>query len=276
MRTQSIVNSFKTALVVAPLLASCGSTAPSGVIVDPNNGLMLPDCTEGQLIGINPDKSLSCVSALSGMLSPPTCLPGTEALTSEKDPVTMTTSLKCVVKGSGVNDATTSTRISNATTATMNLASMVTTIQSGGGVRSKFVGLSTALTTGAISVKTPGLPQAKTLCEADFGAGSGAHMCTPFEIFESVIAGNILNGSAAVGPAWVYMAAWSNPFPDPARDEPSAGLSDNCGAYTYGTADHKWRGTTMTYKLNQSSVYVPEFNSNTPCFTANLPIACCK
>ncbi len=88
MRKQSIVNSFKTALVALPLLASCGGNVGTAqVLVDPN-GLMLPDCQDGQLIGVNPDKSLTCVSALSGMLAPPTC-GANQALTSMKNTVSI-------------------------------------------------------------------------------------------------------------------------------------------------------------------------------------------
>jgi hypothetical protein len=281
MRTQSIVNSFKAALVVAPLLASCGSTAPSSVIVDPNNALMLPDCQEGQLIGVNADKSLSCVSALAGMLSPPTCLPGTQALTSEKDPVTGTISLKCIVKGTGVNDTTTSTRITNATTNINNLQSMLTTIASGGGVRSKFIGITTAQTTGLMKTSqlTNGGPYAAAqLCEAQFGAGSGAHMCTPFEIYESVLVGNILDGSTDYGPAWAYLEGWNDPAGSKTGTAPSyydAGLAENCGAGSYGTGDRHWKGTLFSFKNNLSNVRVPQFVSNTNC-ASSYPIACCK
>ena len=276
MRMQSIVNSFKTALVALPLLASCGgSVGTAQVLVDPN-GLMLPDCQDGQLIGVNPDKSLTCVSALSGMLAPPTCLPGTQALTSMKDAATGKIVLSCVTKGSGANDVTTSTRITKAQTDVNNLQTMVNQITSGGGTRSRYVGASTATSDGDVKTGTlEGIRAAAQLCTTDFGAG--AHVCTPFEIYESVIVGDVLDGNTNVGPLMVYMEAWVPPFAA-GGTEPTAGLSENCGGHTYRTGDRKWHNTFFTFAAppgGGSTTRVPRFDAGQSCASI-VKLACCK
>src|SRR4051812_14124631 len=102
MPKASFVSLFKTALVAIPLIASCDGNVNISpmVVVDPS-GLMLPDCQDGQLIGVNSDKTLTCVTALSGMLKPPNCKLGTQVLTSLKDSVTGIVTLSCIDKGSG-------------------------------------------------------------------------------------------------------------------------------------------------------------------------------
>lgn len=274
MRKQSIVNSFKTALVALPLLASCGGNVGTAqVLVDPN-GLMLPDCQDGQLIGVNPDKSLTCVSALSGMLAPPTC-GANQALTSMKNTGTGKNELSCVNKGSGLNDVTTQTRITKAMTDVTNLQTMVTQITSGGGTRSRYVGPSTATSNG--DIKAPGslegIRAGQSLCQTDYGTNS--HVCTPFEIYESVVVGDVLNGTADVGPLMVYMEAWVPPFAA-GGSEPSAGLSENCGGHTYLTGDRRWHNTFFTFNApTGSTVRVPKFDAGVSCNTA-VRLACCK
>ncbi len=273
MRKQSIVNSFKTTLVALPLLASCGGNVGTAqVLVDPN-GLMLPDCQDGQLIGVNPDKSLSCVSALSGMLSPPVCTAG-QALTSEKNPATGQNELKCVNKGSGLNDVTTQTRITKAQTDVTNLQTMVTQITSGGGTRSRYVGPSTATSNGDILApgSLEGIRAGNALCSTPY---PGSHVCTPFEIYESVVVGDVLDGTANVGPLMVYMEAWVPPFAA-GGSEPNAGVSENCGGFTYKTADRKWHNTHFTFAVpTGGTVRVPRFDASAACSTA-VPLACCK
>lgn len=274
MRKQSIVNSFKTALVALPLLASCGGNVGTAqVLVDPN-GLMLPDCQDGQLIGVNPDKSLTCVSALSGMLAPPTCTAG-QVLTSMKNSVSGQNELSCVNTGSGINDVATQTRITKATTDITNLQTMVTQITTGGGIRSRYVGASTVTSYGNLAGpnSSRGPRAGNLICAAQYGVN--AHICTPFEIYESVVVGDVLTGTADVGPLMVYMAAWVPPFGG-AGSEPNAGLSDNCGGFTYETAHAEWRNTFFSFAVPAGgTVRVPRFSANIPCGNV-ASLACCK
>lgn len=274
MRKQSIVNSFKTGLLALPLLASCGGNVGTAqVLVDPN-GLILPDCSDGQLIGIKPDNSRECISIRSGKLVPPnpTCK-DTEALGTMKDG-SGNNQLVCVPKGSGANDVATQTRITNAQTNITNLQTMVTQVQSGGGTRSRYVGQSSVRATGDVKTGTlEGIRAANKLCENDYGAGS--HTCTPFEIYESVIVGDKLDGTADVGPLMVYMAAWVPPFAA-GGTEPTAGLSENCGGHTYGTGDRRWHNTAFTFAVpTGGTIRVPRFDASVSC--ANMYfLACCK
>jgi len=235
---------------------------------------MLPDCQDGQLIGVNPDKSLTCVSALSGMLAPPTC-GANQALTSMKNTATGQNELSCVNKGSGLNDVTTQTRITKATTDVTNLQTMVTQITSGGGTRSRYVGASTAVTNGDILApgSLEGIRAGQSLCATDFGANS--HVCTPFEIYESIVVGDVLDGNTNVGPLMVFMEAWVPPFAA-GGSEPNAGVSENCGGFTYKTADRKWHNTFFTFSApTGSAVRVPKFDASVGCSTA-VKLACCK
>jgi hypothetical protein len=261
-------------------LASCGGGGVTGVTVGPG-GLMLPDCKDGQLIGVDASKNLSCVSALSGMLSPPACLPGTQALTSTKDPVTGVVSLSCINKGTGTNDMTTETRITNATNSVNNLVTKLTMIQSGGGIRSKYVGHSTNATVGLIqSGNSSGIHAANLICANDLALPT-AHMCTPFEIYESVVTaqpGDKLDGSADVGPYWVYLEGWNDP--STSVNDALAGLNENCGSYTYKTHDHAWDGMTFLFQAwtGGPGVRVPRFNTGAPAqyCSASFQIACCN
>lgn len=276
MRKQSIVNSFKTGLLALPLLASCGGNVGTAqVLVDPN-GLILPDCQDGQLIGINADNTRACISVRSGKLVPPnpTCK-DTEALGTMKDG-NGNNQLVCVPKGSGANDTVTMTRITKAQTDITNLQMMVTQVQSGGGTRSRYVGptFSTAKVNGEVFYNTlAGIRATNQLCEKDYGAGS--HVCTPFEIYESVIVGDKLDGTADVGPLMVFMEAWVPPFAA-GGTEPTAGVSENCGGFTYKTGDRKWHNTAFTFAVpTGGTVRVPRFDASVPCGSTYF-LACCK
>lgn len=282
MRKLGFVNSFKTALVVVPLLASCGGTVNSSpvVVVDPN-GLLLPDCQEGQLIGVNPDKTLTCVSALTGMLAPPNCTPGTQALTNLKDSVTGQSVLNCINKGTGTSDVTTTTRINNASTNVAKLQMDVTMLTTGGGNRGKYIGGTTVTPNGkVISGNLQGLRATTALCDAQY---TGSHMCTPFEIYESIVSGITGTGANRVGidqtsvitDQMVYMEAWMPPT-DSSGSEPFAGISESCGGETYLTGDRKWTNTLFSFTApTGSTVKVAKFNARVTCGTA-AKIACCK
>lgn len=281
MRKPSFVNSLKMALMVVPLLTGCGNssnTSPPVVVVDPN-GLLLPDCTEGQLVGINADQTLGCVT-VSSMLNPPKCAAGTQALTSTKDSVTMKAVLSCVDKGAGATDVTTSTRISNASSSIMTLQTTIGTLTTGGGTRSKYIGSTTVTPNGNISTmlngKTVGGARAASaLCEAAFVAG--AHMCTPMEIFESLAIGDKLNQNtvAITTGQMVYLQGWTR---GAGSTEPNAGLNENCGGQTYDTADRGWHNTVFTFAPASATITtkVAKFDQASPVCQTKSQIACCK
>jgi hypothetical protein len=247
---------------------------------------MLPDCLEGQLIGVNPDKTLTCVSAVSGMITPPTCLPGTQALTSTLDVVSGKNVLSCVNKGTGSNDVTITTRIMNAQTGVTDLQTRLNAVATGGGNRAKYVGASPTPTYGELFPLVNGVPDTKSsvagpaggsgLCSVSF---PGSHMCNPYELYESVVTavpGDPLDGTKDVGPLMVYMQAWVLGF-GLNSVEFFAGLSENCGAGTYPTGDAAWKNTEFNFKVPATggTVRVPQFNASVGC-AATRALACCK
>lgn len=275
MSTNVLVNSLKTALFLAPLLIGCGGGVNSGGVVVPTGGFTVPDCAEGQLIGVNADRTLYCVSALSGRLTPPSCAAGTQALTSEKGV------LSCVNKGMGANDVTTITRIDTDVKAVNDLRTKVDLLKSGGGSLGKYVGLTDTMVNGAMDSgngqNPKGLTSATTMCTAKFGAG--AHMCSVLEIYESAATGVFTQQAdvAAATGAWVYMEGWNGePVNGGVGSDPGAGLTDNCASYTYPTGDKRWTGTAFRWATQTfSGIKMAKLNVAVGCAT-KLPIVCCK
>ena len=149
---------------------------------------------------------------------------------------------------------------------------------SGGGTRSKFLGPSKNVVDGQIyaqGMAQQGGRAVATICNADFNT-TGAHMCTPFEIYESLVIGDILNqASPDVGPLQVYMQSWTRPF-DPGTSEPMAGLNENCGGQTYKTNDRRWHNTHFTFSApSGSTTKVAKFDQSPFC-NVMAKIACCK
>jgi hypothetical protein len=80
------------------------------------------------------------------------------------------------------------------------------------------------------------------------------------------------------------MASWQNSAS--AVKEPTAGLADNCGSYTYKTNDKKWDGTAVRWQTTDSGQYGLKFyTGNGPDDTSVsqgaqcnyiYPIACCR
>jgi hypothetical protein len=99
-------------------------------------------------------------------------------------------------------------------------------------------------------------------------------MCTVQEIYNSAVAGVFAVGTA-VPQGWLYHPSGLEPAGMPtAGNNPGQGQADNCGGYTYPTADRLWRGTAFEWKANATGNWSP-FYDVTACFTA-LPIACCQ
>ena len=83
MRKQVLINTLRAAVVAVPVLAGCGGTGGGGGVVLPPGGLTFPDCTDGQLIAVGADRTLSCTSAPVGKLTPTACQAGTQAMTAK-------------------------------------------------------------------------------------------------------------------------------------------------------------------------------------------------
>jgi len=275
MSKNIFANSLKMALLALPLLAGC-KTSPGSIVIPPG-GLTLPDCNEGQLIAVGPDKTLGCTQALTANISPPSCPTGTHALNAVDG------NLLCMPKGTGSTNTDLQAAIDKVTSQTTTLKMQITNFGGGGGA-AKYCG-QTAGTKGAISTgNLTGVAAAAKLCQAVTGCSStSSHMCTVYEMFESVSNGTI-NSNMSISKSWVYMASWQNSAT--AVKEKTAGLADNCGSYTYPTADKAWDGTAVRWEPTDTGKYGLKFyTGNGPNDTSatqgaqcnyTFPIACCN
>ncbi len=145
--------------------------------------------------------------------------------------------------------------------------------------KSLFVGVTTATTNGRITSAgaLTGLPAAAAICSAQFGAG--AHMCVSEELANSVVDGTLLNAATTVPKAWMYFTAWQNSALS-GQVDPLEGLADNCGGFTYQTADRRWSGTAMRWDASSANptdrmLHFVTGPGNIQC-NNTLPIACCQ
>jgi len=270
-----VLHGLKTVLFVAPLLAGCGSG--SGTVMVAPGGLTLPDCPDGSLLGLDSNNALTCISAPTGTLNANPCTPNTQAINSD-DGMT----IKCVDKGTGTTDTSTTARIQQDQTNVNNLLNQVTTVSSGGS-KSYYQG-STANTTlynGTFAANgATGIRNAAAICNSQF---PGSHMCTVFEMYDSVIAAGQIaadkfNPAANLAQAWVYQESWALPLTTTTKNEPAAGLADNCASGQYGTADQGWKGTVVSWEaLQYNNQMALKFTSGAAvACSLSFPIACCK
>ena len=140
--------------------------------------------------------------------------------------------------------------------------------------QTRFVGVTAKKSTGrmARAGTETGLLSANALCADEFPA---AHMCSGYEIYDSVTAGVISNGWPLVR-SWVFHPSWKAPLPG--AQNADEGLADNCASYTYELDDRGWSGIAAEFSRSASSSYFAlKFAGGTqaPC-SALLPIACCR
>lgn len=274
-----------SALLLAPLLGACGGQDLPPIDVPP--GITLPSCLDGQLLGTNASGQLECRSAPTTMLKAPSC-GDTQVLTADGVAAT------CVEKGGGDSGVNTQARITTVTQKVNDLSTRVNNFKPGG-AKSLFVGTTDTPTVGKITFTgvDNGIPAATAQCNAKF---AGSHMCSTYEMFDSVVDGKMLKAGSATAKAWVYMAGWSFPMGTPTANSnatsaggPQEGTSDNCGSYTYPTADRKWTGTAVEYAKLQTgdwglkfhagpssgTVGTADYIDGAPC-NKKYVIACCK
>jgi hypothetical protein len=277
MRKHTLVNSLKCALLGAPFLVACGGGLNTSPVVLPAGGLVFPDCADGELISVGADKTLGCAPAPTGKLTPQNCLTG-QVLTSENG------TFKCVAVGNGTTDATIVARIMNAQSQLNQINNTVNNLKAGGGGRAKYLGI-TGNTKGRItSGNKVGVSAAAELCAGAFNGSPTAHMCTVYEAYEAVATGQIKD-TDTIGKAWVYMVGWNNPggsAPTPSNQEGDAGMSDNCGSYTYPTGDVRWTGTAFAWQIipyhgaaNTRGLKFFGGSAQAAC-NQSYPIACCE
>jgi hypothetical protein len=267
------------------LLAACGGGTTTGAVI-PAGGLNFPNCSDGQLLGIDATgRGYTCVSVATTSAAAPVCT-ASQALTVEGG------MLKCVEKGTG----STTTELSNQITALEkqynDLNTKVNDLKTPSGIGSQFVGVTDLKFAGKIvgpKTGVVGVGGAAEACISKFGLG--AHMCTPYEMYQSVAAANpAFTSTSTVGKAWVYMIGWNKPtaaqvtgIQATAAADDNAGLGDNCGSYTQGDGTKGWVGTVGSWDVStytgapQAMPHMLRFSisAQTTC-DKTFPIACCQ
>jgi len=248
------------------------------------NGLVvnsLPTCGDTEYLTYT-SNGLACTTITAGSLSVPDCQKDGQLLT-----FTMSGEIgvfSCTPKGSESLSTNSITTINNNYQDLVNLETTIRNLETGGRTpAAKYCG-QTAGTKGAISTgNLTGLAAAAKLCEAATGCGTGARMCSVYDMYNSVANGTI-NSNVSISKSWVYMASWQNTAT--AVKEKTAGLADNCGSFTYPTADKGWDGTAVRWEPTDTGKYGLKFyTGNGPNDTSatqgaqcnyTFPIACCR
>jgi hypothetical protein len=276
---KEILNSALGICAIAPLLAGCGAPTAGGTVEVP---MSCP--TAGQVLTTDSTGQFQCVSLPAGVVTIPKCDPNFQALTTDG----MT--LSCTSRN---NETTQSQQaimnLEDVESKIINYGTTVTMLGMGGmGAKALFQGVTTGMYNGSMSANgMTGLASATALCGAQFG--TGAHMCTVYEMYDSVayagqISADKFNPTQAMAQAWVYMMSWKNPgttatpTTTPVAAEANAGLADNCGSYTDdGTHSTNFYGTQVSWSKVNTGFNGLQFNSGPAALCSSLaPISCCK
>lgn len=118
-----------------------------------------------------------------------------------------------------------------------------------------------------------GIAGAASPCATVASCGTGARMCTVYDLYNSVVLGAF---PPSLSPSWVHLSAWQ--CDDPAQVPTGSGLADNCSGWTYPLDDRLWYGTTVEWKDAPSGHKALHFASGpgVVACTSRFPIACCK
>jgi len=292
MRNQITTTRLLASLVV-PLLFACGAENSGGG----GGFVQVPQCdTVGQVLSTDSSGQLICKPLPAGALVLPPCRKYADALTSDPKAILP---LECTPRN---NESAASTKALENLESSEKLINDYTTrlgkINTGPAARAVYCGQSPQQVTNGAALSdggADGIPAATSICSKVAACGANARMCSVYDMYYSVASG-VINNGADVPKSWVYMASWSQEWVDPAQSQGGSGQSDNCGGFTYPTADRKWYGTAVEWKVSGTgkkallfhsgpgSVLIPTAtNANTvatnsfavPC-SSKLPIACCK
>lgn len=274
MRRTIFLTSLTTALLAVPLLVGCGNNSTGTIVTVPAGGITLPDCLDGQLIAVDATRTMSCTQALTAGLAPPDCSVVANSALNAYDGI-----LECMPKGAGGTNAGLKTIINKAASDTATIENTINSIK-GGGATAKYCGQynlgGTNNPNGAITGGNgiTGIAGAANLCAGVQGCGAGAHMCTVYELYESVAAGTV-TAAMNISQSWVHMSSWQWNGGNAAN----TGLNDNCGDWTYPTGDRAWYGTTVEWKAAITGPKALHFagassTAGISC-ASRFPIACC-
>jgi hypothetical protein len=269
MRTKLTTIRLLASLVV-PLMFACGSEGSVG-----EEFVTVPQCGDAnQVLSTDQDGRLICKDLPAGAAALPNCKKYSEALTSDGTrPLCTNRNNESQATRDALNNLESSEKLINDYTTRLGK------LTPGPGARAVYCGQTSGTTTGRILNGTAvGVAAAAQLCSQVAACGNSAKMCSVYDMYYSAATG-VITQAQNITKSWVFMASWQN-F-SAGANEPTAGLNDNCGSYTYGTGDLAWRGTAVKWEARNNGEKVLKFiTSNlapegTLC-SATLPIACCK
>ncbi len=270
-------NHIAYALAAAPLLLGAGFAAEHTSSLTVN---ALPVCADGQYLQYK-GGTVACVTLAGGGTVLPNCAAQSQLLTSVKNGDVA--SLGCIAKGQGnVSDAQV-TQVTQIETKLNTVVDIIKMIQNApAAAAAVWVGNTPNATKGQIqhAGNPDGIIAATATCN---DAYAGSHMCTTYEMYNTAIAGK-LKMTDTIAKAWIYAPAHHEPIGTPSNANlAGGGEADNCGSYTYPTADRVWTGTAVEWKILPTGGVGFVFSSggNTTAGTSAychdpLPIACCK
>ncbi len=152
--------------------------------------------------------------------------------------------LSCTAKGGASISNTDITRVNTLSNNVTQLNTTVNNLTAASPSRGYYVGLTPNTTIGQFNVvgSDLGIASGAKLCQ-NAGYGAKSHVCTVYEIYNSLAAGKNMTTLQA---GWVYNESWN--FPAGLNPvEPSNGLSENCGSFVYSSTHNTWQGETMSY-----------------------------
>jgi hypothetical protein len=139
---------------------------------------------------------------------------------------------------------------------------------------SVFVGVTKFTTSGRITRpgSDPGLSAAAGRCGDEY---PGSHMCTQYEMAQSVVGGQ-LKPTSQIPPSWIFFPAWKAPIAGALN--PEQGMADSCASYTYGADDTGFSGMAVAWpRFGTNSYDSLTFRGGSLARCSQvLPIACCR
>jgi hypothetical protein len=248
---------------------ACGSEGSSG-----SEFVTVPDCNDAnKVLSTDQDGRLICKDLPAGAAALPNCKKYSEALTSDgARPMCTNRNNESQTTRDALNNLESSEKLINDYTTRLGK------LTPGPGARATFCGVTTDMTKGKFTFPNStavGIAAGNLKCGQVAACGTGARVCSVYDMYYSV-ASNVVKENQTIAKSWVYMASWDN-FVAGAT-EPTAGLNDNCGGYTYDTANQSWYGTAIKWEPianGAKALKIFTGNNNANCFET-LPIACCK
>lgn len=270
---------FAYLLAFAPMLMGADVASYNAALIVNS----LPICEDNQYLTYA-SGGLSCREVTGAMLTVPDCNKTGQLLTYTKTGEIGV--FTCTDKGTESLNSSDVTLINNTYNKLVTLNTTLTEVEMAGGMKAsaaKYCGQYVAPAgqmnqNGQITGNgVTGIAGAAFLCSQVATCGTGARMCTVYDMYNSVVHGAITQ-AATVTEAWVHMSAWAHNRTSGAN--PGQGLNENCGDWTYPTGHNEWFGTTVQWKDNGNSAtrslhFKSGPNAGVTC-GSRFPIACCK